>query len=201
MKAVNWILHGISLLLIGLVWWLGQAQSTEKKEAQPGTLSLKDGESLSYAYINSDTLTASYLYIKDRGKKLAEKEARLQKQLEQKVQKLEQRFMQLQEKASIMTQSELEQAQLEIQQKELEINDLRKKLSQELDQDRIAMQQELYDKVEVVLKDIAAANNYQTIFSYTQGGQVLYIDSGLDITNRVLEKLNAQYEEENKSKK
>ena len=152
-------------------------------------------EGYSYAYINSDTLSARYDYIADRAEALARREGELQVTLQEKVQKLEARFAQLQQKADIMTRAELEAAQNEIQAKEAEINEMRLKLSQQLDQERIAMQLDLYNKVEDVLKGYAGRQQLQTIFSYTQGGQLLYINPELDITNTVLEELNKRYAE------
>ncbi|TXC81435.1 OmpH family outer membrane protein [Luteibaculum oceani] len=191
---VNSALHIISFVLISLLVLdrVGVFGEKEKK-AKPVS---QQGEGFNFAYIHSDSLSANYKFIAERAKELAEKEQKLTEKLNIKVKKLETRFAQLQSKADIMTRAELEAAQAEVQSMEMEINQLRMQLAQELDQERIKMQMELYKRVEDVLKDKAAEHGYQTIYSYTQGGQVLYINPDRNITDEVLEVLNAEKSEE-----
>lgn len=194
MTKTNWALHIVSFAIIALLA-LDRVGAFKDKDDKKSVLSEEGAKEVAYAYINSDTLSAKYEYIADRAQALANREAQLQKQLETKVQALEARFAQLQQKADIMTRAELEAAQNEIQSKEAEVNNLRIQLSQQLDQERLEMQLDLYNKVEDVLKGMANENDLHTIFSYTQGGQVLYIDPKLDITEKVLNVLNEQYQE------
>jgi len=62
------------------------------------------------------------------------------------------------------------------------------------------MNRQIVDYITSYLEENKSEFNYQYIFGKSFGSVVLYGDSGLDITNRVLDALNKKYQEEKTSK-
>ncbi len=188
-KNLHFALHGVSFAAIAVLFWM--QFDAKNNTSKPNKAAQHGAES--FVYINSDSLMSRFDWVADRSAQLANREKELQEKLELQVRRLEDRFAELQRKADIMTQDELKAAQFEIQQKEQQINQLRQQLSMQLDTESAQMQQELYQRVEKALQHISSQTGFDAAFSFTRGGQVLYIDSTLDVTQKVLEKLNADY--------
>ncbi len=100
-----------------------------------------------------------------------------------------------------MTQQEAETAQLELQQKEQEITELRYKMAEELEVKRANLQKDFFARVNNFLSEYNKAQQFDYIFSYAEGGQVLLAKDTLDITQDVLNGLNKIYTESKKAKK
>ncbi|MCA1756764.1 MAG: OmpH family outer membrane protein [Bacteroidales bacterium] len=93
------------------------------------------------------------------------------------------------------TAAEMEQALLQQQQ---ELVNLRDQLQYELMEEEQVMNRQVLDYIHKFLDGYAKENNYTYILGKSFGGQVLYGDSSLDITDQVLVKLNEQYAAEKK---
>lgn len=93
------------------------------------------------------------------------------------------------------TAAEMEQALLQQQQ---ELVNLRDQLQYELMEEEQVMNRRVLDYIHRFLDGYAKENNYTYILGKSFGGQVLYGDSTLDITDQVLVKLNEQYASEKK---
>lgn len=93
------------------------------------------------------------------------------------------------------TAAEMEQALLQQQQG---LVNLRDQLQYDLMEEEQVMNRRVLDYIHGFLDGYAKENNYTYILGKSFGGQVLYGDSDLDITDQVLEKLNEQYAAEKK---
>ncbi len=60
------------------------------------------------------------------------------------------------------------------------------------------MNRQILEYITSFLEENKDEFNYQYIFGKSFGGIVLYSDSALDITNKVLESINKKYQEEKK---
>ena len=93
------------------------------------------------------------------------------------------------------TAAEMEQALLQQQQ---ELVNLRDQLQYELMEEEQVMNRQVLDYIHKFLDGYAKEHNYTYILGKSFGGQVLYGDTTLDITDQVLVKLNEQYVSEKK---
>ena len=150
------------------------------------------------AFLNVDTLNEKYLLVIDEEKKLADRENALSRNLEKKVKELENRFAELNAKGPTMLQSEIEAAQKELQEKELKIQELRNRSAEELQLATFNAQDKFQKIVRKHLKQVADSLNLTAIFSNHQAGAALYSTKQLDITNLVVNELNAKYKKEGK---
>ena len=93
------------------------------------------------------------------------------------------------------TAAEMEQSLIQQQQ---ELVNLRDNLQASLIEEEQVMNRQILEYITSFLEENKSEYNYQYILGKSFGGQVLYGDSALDITQKVLEAINKKYQEENK---
>ena len=164
--------------------------------AKPRVMSPTEIKASKIVYINSDILNEKYEFVKDLTAAAQSKQARLQSTYEGKAQKFQQDYAELQEKASqgLLSENQATTAQ----------NDLIKR-KEELDKMELQLQglmEEIQKSNEEVRKNVVdyvteynKAGQYNYILTYTDspGGFLILANDSLDITNDILNGLNAQY--------
>ena len=93
------------------------------------------------------------------------------------------------------TAAEMEQSLLQQQQ---ELVNLRDKLQSDLMEEDQVMNRQVLEYITTYLEEHKAEYNYQYIFGKSFGSVLLYGNSALDITQKVLDGLNAKYQTEKK---
>ena len=146
------------------------------------------------AFIYSDSVNDKYQFVSDKTNQLETEAEKVQAEIERKISKLEKRFATLQKQAPTMTQVDMENAQMELAKMEQEVNEYRNAEGEKLDIKRIEMQKEFFKRVNDFLVEYNKKHSFQAIFSYTQGGQLLFVQDALDITDEVIAGLNKEYE-------
>ena len=121
-------------------------------------------------------------------------------QLQAQVKNLEKDVIAYQEKASrggFLTQQTQQAAQTELMQKEQNIKMLERSLSEKLMKEQQAMDKQLTDTVMSFLKVFNKDSEYDLILRNTFGDNVLYSIPNYNITDTILNGLNARYAEVN----
>ena len=138
------------------------------------------------AYVNTDTLLAELQRKQENSRlTLTQKGQKLQKDYEDVMKKLQNGIYATRERA------EQEQNRILKQQQELET--LEAKLTQELLEENDKINHQLRDSLNAALKVFNADGRYKMIFSNTVADPtILQADPSTDITNEVLELLNAR---------
>ena len=154
-------------------------------------------------YINSDVMNEKYEFVKDLTSDAQKRQGRLEDAYQTKGQKLQEDVADYQQKASQGLLSENQRATVE--------EGLAKR-KEELDQmqyDLQALMDELQKKNEEVrktvidyVKEYNKTSQYNYVLTYTSGpgGIVLLANDSLDITNEIIDGLNAQYKAKKKKK-
>ena len=93
------------------------------------------------------------------------------------------------------TAAEMEQSLLQQQQ---ELVNLREKLQSNLMEEEQVMNRQIIEYITSFLQENKTEYNYQYILGRSFGSVVLYSDSALDISQKVLDALNAKYQTEKK---
>ncbi len=191
MKQLPLILSIAALLLTaGLAVKVFQTPAATVKSDTPAVEMEKP---LKIAYVNADTLLEKYVFFKQEREAFQKKEKDADAMLKAKGRALEKDFLATQQKAQqgLLAPSEMqkEEQRLMAQQQKLaaEQEGITKKLLEEDQKIREALQKAILDKLEAIKKE----EGFDFIFSYTAGGQLLAANDSLDITQRVLESLNA----------
>lgn len=199
MRSTSNIINGLLILAVVILYVLHFTPKPPSSDVavQGSTKSISDtsvssGSSVS-VFINTDTLDANYLYLKDMRDELAVEKLKYESQLSSQLKKLEKEVVEFQEKARFMTQTEGERKQMELAQKEQDLMRMEQELNLKIVESEKERNKKIQKEVSSFLKNFNKQNNYQFIFGYNGWGNVLLADNSLDITNVVIDGLNAEY--------
>lgn len=152
-----------------------------------------DGKVLRIAWANSDTVSKYYLAAQSLEKGLVEEQMAAESQLkalEDKYLKKEKAFADV---AKILGPTEYQMKMEELQALQNEYLQTQQALQMQLSQ----KEQERYfgflELTHKYMQEIGKEMGYDYIISYRLEGQVIYADKAHDITNEIIEKLNAAY--------
>lgn len=162
----------------------------------PPVMSPKEIKASKIVYINSDVLNEKYDFVKDLVASAQGKQQRLESVYQRKGQEFQQKYAELQQKASqgLLSENQTKEAEEALQKDKLEIDKLEAQL-QELADEFQKSNEEVRKEVVDYVKEYNKTGQYNYILTYTEGpgGIVLLANDSLDITNELVEGLNAQY--------
>lgn len=161
-----------------------------------------DSTSLGIAFVNTDTLLSKYDYAIEISDKLNNKAENSRASYNQKLRIFNQELAEFQRKVQNNGFLSMERAQSEqnrLQNQERELQALNQQLSQELMQEQARLTTELRDTVSSFLNEYAEGR-YQLILNNNIANDIiLYSTPAIDITEQVVEALNARYAKSSKN--
>ena len=199
MKKLSVVLFSILFVGLGLLYFFhfsgiwGNKKSKDPVEKPESTSS-------GIAYVNVDSIIFKFDMFYDRRDDLMDKQQKAEAELNSKAGQYEKSARDYQEKVNKglvtrATAAEMEQALLQQQQ---ELVNLRDNLQANLLEEEQVMNRQILEYITSFLEENKSEYNYQYILGKSFGGQVLYGDTSLDITQKVLDAINKKYQEENK---
>ena len=196
MKKVTIALFAVLFLAIAFLYVLHF--TGHKKPVKQEAVAESPAEGI--AFINIDSVIYKFDMFFDRRSDLIAKQKNAEAELNSKGSQYEKNGRDYQEKVSKglvtrATAAEMEQALLQQQQ---ELVSLRDKLQSNLLEEEQVMNRQIIDYITSYLEANKASYNYQYILGKSFGSVVLYGDSGLDITQRVIGEINKKYQSEKK---
>lgn len=195
-KNLNLILTIVNaVLLIGLVvlYFI-----VLREDSGPDRAIMKASEgSVSVAYVNSDSILANYSLVKDMRAELEKNSAQLEIELKNKQTAYEKDAAYFQDQVNKRTISEASAQEIygSLMAEQQKLYELREKYSADLAKQEFDMNTLLLDSLNNFLKRYNTKMNFDYIFSYARGGNILTANDSLDITNDVLRLLNDEYKE------
>lgn len=160
------------------------------------------GESKSHGivYVNIDTIIFNFEMFADRRNDLLNKQKNAEAELNSKTFQYEKGVRDYQEKVNkgLVTRATAAQMEQALLQQQQDLVALRDKLQSELLEEEQVMNRQILDYITKFLEENKSEYNYQFILGKSFGGPVLYSDSTLDITYKVLNALNEKYRSEKK---
>lgn len=174
------------------------SKSTNESTASNSMIST---ESLSIAYVNSDSLLKNYNFFKDLEKKLIGKREKLNIEYQNRAEGLQKEIANFQSTAGNMTISQAKAVEEDLRKKQQNLMMYQEQLGQQLRQEEGKMNAELYDKVADYLRVYGMDKNLQLVLTYTKGSGVLYANDSLDITDNIIVGLNDAYKNNDSSSK
>lgn len=169
----------------------GTVSTTGESEGPASEINISD---LNIAYIHTDSVINNYTYFKEKSAEIAEKGKRFEGELSNRAKGFEQEVTNFQQSASTMTMNQARAKEEELVTKERNLVSYRDNLMQELSADENKLYNDVYDRIQVYLKEYARENELEMILSYTRGGGVWYAREDLDITGSVTAGINKDYE-------
>ncbi len=194
MKNLSLILNVVLLLAVSFLYVEEYVLDDDGDGDATATATADDAPDLALAYINSDTLLARYRYYEEVSDKLEKKKKKLQQEYARRAEGLQKQFEDYQRTATNMTIGQARAVEEDLTRKRQNLLQYQETITQELMKEEAAITQELYDKVASYLKTYGEENNLQIVFTYSASSSLIYANEGLDITNQVIEGLNALHE-------
>lgn len=200
MKQISTIVSWVSLVAVGVLFVLHFSHSESVKKQISVKNDRKDTSNFRIAYFDIDSLQEHFNEFQDAQNRIKAKESASKNQLNDMNVRYQKRLVELQEKARAqsMTQAEGEAAQRELARMENEFRQKEMELDQELKKMQMELMNTLNKHVEDYLKVYNQNRGYAYVFSYQPGMLMYYKDSLYDITQDMINGLNAQYNKEKK---
>jgi outer membrane protein len=201
MKKLNTILIIVLSLAVAVLYILHFTQTGKPavKIEAPGIQYPAASVDAAIAYINLDTLLVQMEMYKDLQAGLAKKQKELESNFGTKYKVFEKNVMDLQTKVNkgLLTRAEAEQMNQQLAGDQTQLENLNATYTQQLQEEGIVSNRKVIDYIMVYLKDYTKDKNIRFVFSYTFGGNLLYMDGAFDITNDILAGVNQKYLAEN----
>jgi outer membrane protein len=194
MKKLSVILYVVLFLaVIGLYFMYF---SGSKKNS--GTVAVSASPAQGIAYINIDTVIFKFDMFTDKRKDLMAKQQSAEAELNAKGSQYEKGARDYQDKVSkgLVTRATAAEMEKALMQQQQDLVSLRDKLQSNLMEEEQVMNRQILEYITKFLSENKADYNYQYIFGKSFGSVLLYTDSALDITQKVLDALNSKYKKE-----
>ena len=205
MKHLSLALHAVSLVAIAVLFYLVlqsprlAASAADPLSDQPDSLSAQGiaptaEASPAIVYVNTDSLLAHYAFFSQNKENLESRSRRAERDITSRTEKLEKEFMEAQQRAQTgrLTQQEAATLEQDLMKKQQELVQYRDRLTQNLMDEEAKLSRELNENIANYLRDFGRQRNYTFVLGYAGlGGSVLFATDSLDVTQEVLEGLNA----------
>jgi outer membrane protein len=183
------VILAIAVIVLYVLHFTGQSSVDDANQSTQSTTPTN----LSVAYVNSDSLLSNYDYFKDLEQQFTEKRDKLNAEYQNRAEGLQKEISNFQTTAGNMTISQARAVEEDLRKKQQNLMMYQEQLGQQLMQEEVSMNSDLYDKVSEYLQDYGKNKNLQIVLTYTKGSGVLYANDSLDITKEVIVGLNEAY--------
>jgi outer membrane protein len=165
-------------------------QTTTKAEVPVGGI----------VFVNIDSIIFNFNMYADRRQELTKKQQSADAELNSKGAQYQNGVKDYQDKVNkgLVTRASAAQMEQALIQQQQDLVALRDKLQSNLVEEEQVMNRQVMEYITKFLEENKTEYNYQFILGKSFGGVVLYSDSSLEITQRVLAALNKKYQSEKK---
>lgn len=200
MKKLSLLLNGILIIAVAILFYLHFSQKPQEKPINPVVTIEAPKVAVqpnSIAFVNTDSLLNKYEFFKKIKADLEAREKKIESELIGKEQALRNEIMAYQQKAGSMTQEQRQSTEEGLARKEQEYLAYKEKKSKDFIEEQQKQNELLYTKITDYLKR-HAKDKFKYVLGYTKEGNILYANDSLNITQQVMEGLNAEYTSKNK---
>jgi outer membrane protein len=197
MKNLSIALFAVLFLAVVGLYFL---HFSGNKKSQTSDVSSNEMPAGGIAYVNIDSVIFKFDMFTDRRDDLMTKQKSAEAELNSKGTQYEKGVKDYQDKVNkgLITRATATQMEQSLTQQQQELLSLRDNLQSNLMEEEQVMNRQILEYITKFLDENKATYNYQFILGKSFGSVVLYSDSGLDITQVVLDAINAKYKAEKK---
>jgi outer membrane protein len=198
MKNISTLLSVLSLVLIGVLFFLffNHQEEVKKRRAETDALR-KSASGVTIAYFEMDSVENNLNFVKDAMETFKAKEADMNTKLNSMKASYQKKIAEWNQKGANMSQAEGENAQREYNQMNESYATQKQKLEMELQDLQFKMAQEMNKTIEDFLKKYNKGKDYSYIMT-SQPGLIYYKDTVHNITRDLISGLNAEYQSKKK---
>lgn len=200
MKNISLIINIVLAVAVGILFFLYFSLKSEVKtiaSTVPSTGSIND---VRIAFVNMDTLYAHYDEYMDLKAQIAEKQKRMENELNSKKNQYERKVMDYQDKVQkgLLLTSERQRIEQQLYVDQQNLLRLGESMQNELAEETRVLNNRLGNNIVEFLKEYNKDGKYVYIMSHVFGGNLLYVNDSLDITADVIKGLNEKYRKSRK---
>ena len=193
MRKTKYILNAIAAFALAFFF----SQCSQKNEtAAESAAPVAGSTNMKIAYVEVDSLLTKYRYWNDLNEQMIQKEENIRTTLNEKAKELDGEMREFQRKIEnngFASRERAEQENARLLQKQRDLQQLQEKLYTELQAENQKNSLQLRDSINSFLKIYNQTKGYSLIISNTQLDNLLFADKSLDITQEIVDGLNARY--------
>ncbi|TFH33756.1 MAG: OmpH family outer membrane protein [Bacteroidia bacterium] len=193
MKKLPLILSIVSLIAVATLLVF---EFTEKEESESlNQVSVDRGPSAGIAYVEVDSVIFNFQYFFELRDELLVKQQSAEAKLNSNGRAYETQARDYEDKVrkGLVTRATAAEMEQNLLQQQQELVNLRDQLQNDLMEEEQVMNRKVLQYIYDFLQEYTKENNFDYILGKSFGGQVLYGDSNLDITDDVLTRINEKY--------
>lgn len=205
-KSFSTVLNAVLLVAVAVLYYLHfssqpsvattNTTADSLAASKPIVIPPKDIKASKVVYINSDVLNEKYEFVKDLTASAQARQQKLESTYQAKAQKLQQDYADLQQKASqgLLSENQSAAAQEDLMKRKEELDAMETQLQSLVDEIQKS-NEEVRKTVVDYVKEYNKNGQYNYVLTYSDGpgGIIIMANDSLDITNEIVEGLNAQY--------
>ncbi|HOH71041.1 MAG TPA: OmpH family outer membrane protein [Paludibacteraceae bacterium] len=188
------------LLLTAVIFAACGKKSNDESNTNDNAIS--QSQQFSFAVVNVDTLMSQYEFAKISNEKLIKKQEDSRLKINLQVRQLQNEMIDFEKKIennAFLTRERAESEQRRLQKKQSDLEALDRELTQSLMQEQQTLSQQFRDSINAVIAVLNKDGKYELIISTSAiNDNVLYAKPQYDITQQVLDALNARYAKKKK---
>jgi len=192
MKYISTILSVIALALI-VILYVRQSHQLDQMNNHVEGEKRNQGSGFKVAYFDMDSVEAHYEAFKEAQTDLKNQENSMNQELSSLDRANQKKIEAWRQKGNAMTQAEGEQAQQEYQQMQQEFQSRKQTLEQALYKNTEDRKTSIRKSIESYLRDYNRQKNFSYIIQYDANSFIYAKDTAYNITNDVVDGLNAAY--------
>jgi len=152
-------------------------------------------------FINSDSLSKNYAYVKDMDKRLTTKSDAAKADLQSKGEAFQREVADYQKAANTMPADQRQTTEQRLQREQQQLQSYQQNAAAEVQNEQSVEMGKLYDKISDFIKSYAKEKGYKMVLTYSKNNtSMLYGDQSLDVTADVVKRLNDAYAKDGASK-
>ncbi len=196
MNMVTRILPNLLLVATALVFFSCQQGGESAGAASGATAAAAAATGPSIVYVRLDSLQAGYGVLATELERLQENVQKADQNIQAKMTALQKEAQRMQNRVQqgLMTPKNIQAEQQRLGRQEQEIMQQRDLALASIQEDQMRVQQQFGERLKAILEDLQETKGYDYIFSEGGASGLLMGKDAFDITNEVLERLNATEE-------
>ncbi len=198
MKNFSFVLNvvfAIALIILYVLFFNDKPRDVREQISEP----VRANKEVSVVYVNTDTLLMNYKLSIELNEAFLKKQENRRTELNQKAKSLDGEMREFQRKLEnngFLSRERAEAARDAILLKQQKLQQLQQDMTNQMMNEQADLNKKLFDKITSCLKEFNKEMGYDIILSTTLGGNVLFAKDGFDITSKLLEELNKDYDKQ-----
>ena len=195
MKTMKYILNGFLGMAMALLFVQCTPQNNPTT-TQAAPVAAQAAGNMKFAFVEIDSLLTKYRFCTDLNEMMIRKEENIRTTLNEKAKKLDAAMREFQRKIEnngFVSEESAKQQQARLVKQQQDLQALQEKLGKELADENLKNNLQLRDSINSYIKLYNQSKGYSFIFSNSGFDNLLYGDEQYNITQEIVDGLNARY--------